>query len=463
MAITALPTPPSRSNPTTFAALADTFLSALPTFGTEANALATQLNGIGIGTYSATSTTSLTIGTGSKSLTIETNKSFSIGQPVLIASTSTPSTYMTGQVTSYNTSTGALVVNVTNTAGSGTIALWTISLSAVFTASSKIKKYQVFTTSGTWVQPADVSADDIVEVLIISAGGGGASGSLCLNVSTVTDYASGAGAGGGGGSGFGIVSRLLLGTTSGTSYTVTIGAGGSGGAALTTNGTFGNNGGNGGTTSFGTRLSCTGGNGGTSTAGTTNTYLGSASSNYSGNGGAGGTLATLPGSIAVPMSYPSLLTLSTIWPSFAASTLYRSEGGNSGYAVGGAQPLAYRALGSISGGGGDYEYMTYTGGVTRTNYAIAPVAVTSVYNWIGTTFYGVTLSRTGGAAGLPSWQIGSSSYRLNATPINGTAGTGYGSGGGGGSGTCTTAASGSSGAGGAGSPGVVVVVWESAL
>lgn len=45
MAITALPTPPSRSDPTNFAARADAFLGALPTFGTEANALAVEVNG----------------------------------------------------------------------------------------------------------------------------------------------------------------------------------------------------------------------------------------------------------------------------------------------------------------------------------------------------------------------------------------------------------------------------------
>lgn len=39
--ITPLPTPPSRTAPATFSALADAFLGALPTFQSEANALAT--------------------------------------------------------------------------------------------------------------------------------------------------------------------------------------------------------------------------------------------------------------------------------------------------------------------------------------------------------------------------------------------------------------------------------------
>ena len=44
MAITALPTPPTRSDPATFAARGDAFLTALPTFATEANVLQTDVN-----------------------------------------------------------------------------------------------------------------------------------------------------------------------------------------------------------------------------------------------------------------------------------------------------------------------------------------------------------------------------------------------------------------------------------
>lgn len=44
MTITALPTPPSRDDPSTFATRADAFLGALPTFATEANALASAVN-----------------------------------------------------------------------------------------------------------------------------------------------------------------------------------------------------------------------------------------------------------------------------------------------------------------------------------------------------------------------------------------------------------------------------------
>ena len=79
------------------------------------------------GTYNATSSTSLAIGTGSKSFTVETGKSIVVGQFYLAADASTPSNYMYGQVTSYNSGTGALVINVTVTNGSGTLADWVIS------------------------------------------------------------------------------------------------------------------------------------------------------------------------------------------------------------------------------------------------------------------------------------------------------------------------------------------------
>lgn len=81
---------------------------------------------------SSTSTTSLTIGTGTQSLTIQTGKTMPVGSFQLISRTSDSTKWMIGTVTSYNTSTGALVVSVpTNyTNGSGTFTDWTISLTA---------------------------------------------------------------------------------------------------------------------------------------------------------------------------------------------------------------------------------------------------------------------------------------------------------------------------------------------
>lgn len=74
----------------------------------------------------AHSTTSLTIGTGSKSLTVSPTNGVSLtaGQTVKVGFSG--DNYMQGTVTSYNTSTGALVVNVTSVTGSGTYATWSV-------------------------------------------------------------------------------------------------------------------------------------------------------------------------------------------------------------------------------------------------------------------------------------------------------------------------------------------------
>ena len=77
----------------------------------------------------ATSTTSLSVGAGSKSLTIEINKQFSAGQFIILNRASIPATYMWGTVASYNSSTGALVLDVIYFNGSGTFTDWQISVS----------------------------------------------------------------------------------------------------------------------------------------------------------------------------------------------------------------------------------------------------------------------------------------------------------------------------------------------
>lgn len=79
----------------------------------------------------ATSTTSLAIGTGAKSLVIEAGKLWAPGHPIKIAQTSNPTVnYMTGTVTAYNSGTGGLSVSVAAVGGSGTIAAWTLTLQA---------------------------------------------------------------------------------------------------------------------------------------------------------------------------------------------------------------------------------------------------------------------------------------------------------------------------------------------
>ena len=179
--ITALPTAPSRADPANFRTRADAFMAALPTFATETNTVAGEVNtnatnaatsastattqagtattqagnasasaaaaaasaltALNAPGTSATSTSSLSIGTGAKSLTIQTGKSIVVGMTLVIARTSAPTTTrMSGVVSSYDSGTGALGVTVDSVTGSGTHTDWTVSLSAAVIGSDLGKR-----------------------------------------------------------------------------------------------------------------------------------------------------------------------------------------------------------------------------------------------------------------------------------------------------------------------------------
>jgi len=84
---------------------------------------------IGLGP-TTTSTTSLSIGTGSKAFTLATDVAFAVGGFVIAAETAAPTTnYMIGQVTAKSgTSLTINVPDANHYAGSGTIAAWTLSV-----------------------------------------------------------------------------------------------------------------------------------------------------------------------------------------------------------------------------------------------------------------------------------------------------------------------------------------------
>ena len=87
--------------------------------------------------YLTTSTTSLSVGNGTKSLTVGTGLSYSATQDVTIAFDTAPTFYhMHGTVTSYDSGTGALVVDVQNHTGSGTYSAWTVNVGGVTTLAS---------------------------------------------------------------------------------------------------------------------------------------------------------------------------------------------------------------------------------------------------------------------------------------------------------------------------------------
>ena len=77
--------------------------------------------------YETSSTTSLTIGTGSKTLTVGTGLSWVAGRVATIRNGTSTTRYMTGSVTSYDSTTGVMVVNVTTVgSGTGTYASWVV-------------------------------------------------------------------------------------------------------------------------------------------------------------------------------------------------------------------------------------------------------------------------------------------------------------------------------------------------
>src|SRR6266446_873143 len=106
-------------------------------------------------TQQATSTTSLTIGTGSKTLTVQASKAFFVNQWVLIQETSNSANQMLGQITAYGGT--SLTVSVTATGGSGTHADWTI----VLTNSPAAAGYQPPVGSGNVAGPGSSTAGHV--------------------------------------------------------------------------------------------------------------------------------------------------------------------------------------------------------------------------------------------------------------------------------------------------------------
>lgn len=157
--ITALPTPPSTNDPANFNTRADAFLGQMPTFVTQANALAAEVNAnatqiaadrvqtgldrsaaaasaasaLGAPGTNATSSTSLTIGVGVKSMMLDqTGKAFGLGQRVSVAVTASPTNRMSGIITGFNTNTGVMTVSVdyVPAGANGSATAWTIALDA---------------------------------------------------------------------------------------------------------------------------------------------------------------------------------------------------------------------------------------------------------------------------------------------------------------------------------------------
>ena len=166
MAITALPTAPSRSSdPSTFADDADTWVAALATFTTEANALQTDVNSkqvtasaaavsataseaaaelaeanaaasaasaLSNSATQATSTSSITPAIGANAFTLaQTGKAFVVGQFVTVADATTPTTkFFNGAITAFNSGTGAITVTATVVNATASGSNWAVTAAA---------------------------------------------------------------------------------------------------------------------------------------------------------------------------------------------------------------------------------------------------------------------------------------------------------------------------------------------
>lgn len=93
---------------------------------TSASAAATSASDLA-SAWRATSTSSLAIGTGSKTFATQSGKLFEVGSFVTIAHVGTPTDFMFGQVTAYSGT--SLTVSVALASGAGTFADWTITVS----------------------------------------------------------------------------------------------------------------------------------------------------------------------------------------------------------------------------------------------------------------------------------------------------------------------------------------------
>jgi len=86
--------------------------------------------------YAGTSTTSLSVSNGTKTLTTQTGLAWTSQQDLTIVYNA--GNHMHGSVTSYNSATGALVVDVSNHTGSGTYTSWTINLEGAIGAQGPV-------------------------------------------------------------------------------------------------------------------------------------------------------------------------------------------------------------------------------------------------------------------------------------------------------------------------------------
>lgn len=121
---------PSRSTQdnATFSAAIDEFLSWVVALFAALNDWVAELMQLATGAYAGVSASPVTIGLGAKSFTASQDRAWIGGHALLVSSDADPANFMRGTVDSYDADTGALVVDVTSTGGSGEHSDWNIAL-----------------------------------------------------------------------------------------------------------------------------------------------------------------------------------------------------------------------------------------------------------------------------------------------------------------------------------------------
>jgi len=106
---------------------------------------------VGGSLVATSSTNNVAIGTGTKTLTIETGKGFAVGTYVVAVDAANSANSITGPVTSHTPGTGALVIAVPSggTTGSGTPASWTVGISGKTGQTGPVANYWGGTAGGT--------------------------------------------------------------------------------------------------------------------------------------------------------------------------------------------------------------------------------------------------------------------------------------------------------------------------
>lgn len=115
-----------------FAALETTYITHLNELVDGVNEAVAAVDAMEAGAaFLGTSTSSVAVGTGSKSFTlVETSRAWAVGAVLRVADSGAPTAnYMIGTVTAYSGT--SLTLSVSTSAGSGTIAAWTIGLEGV--------------------------------------------------------------------------------------------------------------------------------------------------------------------------------------------------------------------------------------------------------------------------------------------------------------------------------------------